>query len=211
MNRLVTMLKPGIVSFLVFCFFSSYSQSDDAAIADIQAHRKKQSVTFKDPHETPLSPRDRRKFKGLNYFPIDLKYRVEAKFVRHENPVFFKMKTTTARLPDYVKYGEVQFLIDGRSYQLEVYQSPDIIKRPGYEDYLFIPFTDLTNGYATYDVGRYLEMRIPESDSVIIDFNKAYNPYCSYSPNYSCPIPPEANHLPIEIPAGEKKYKEVKH
>ena len=121
------------------------------------------------------------------------------------------MKTTTSRLPDYVKYGEVQFIIDSQSYTLEVYQSPEIIQRPGYEDYLFIPFTDLTNGETTYDVGRYLEFRIPEAEEVIVDFNKAYNPYCSYSPKFSCPIPPEPNHMPIAIPAGEKKFKDKEH
>lgn len=211
MNRTIEHSKPGIIAFLVFCFFSSYSQHDDAAIADVQAYRKKQMDTFRDPNESPLTPKDLRKFKGLNYFPIDLKYRVKAKFVRNETPVFFKMKTTTTRLPDYVKYGEVHFLIDDKPYKLEVYQSPDIMKRPGYEDYLFIPFTDLTNGFTTYDVGRYLEMRIPDSEDVLVDFNKAYNPYCSYSPNYSCPIPPEVNNLPVEVPAGEKIYKPRKH
>jgi hypothetical protein len=200
-----------MIAFLVLCFFSAYPQGDEAAIADVEAHRKKQMETFRNPSETPLSPKDRRKFKGLNYFPIDLKYRIKAKFVRNESPVFFKMKTTTTRLPDYVKFGEVHFTLDGTFHKLEVYQSPDIMKRPGYEDYLFIPFTDLTNGHTTYDVGRYLEMRIPSSEEVILDFNKAYNPYCSYSPNYSCPIPPEANHLGVEIPAGEKIYKSVKH
>jgi uncharacterized protein (DUF1684 family) len=117
------------------------------------------------------------------------------------------MKTTTTRLPEYTKYGEVHFELDGEQYILEVYQSPEISSRPGYEDYLFIPFTDLTNGDETYDVGRYLEFSIPSSEEVVVDFNLCYNPYCSYSARYSCPIPPEANRLGIPIKAGEKKYK----
>lgn len=161
-----------------------------------------------DKSKSPLLSEDREKFKGLNYYPIDLKYRVPAKFVRTENMQLFKMKTTTTRLPEYVKYGEVLFTIDGQELKLEVYQSPDITKLEGYADYLFIPFTDITNGHETYDVGRYLEFRIPQSEDVIIDFNKCYNPYCSYNPNYSCPIPPEPNRLPIAIPVGEKKFKE---
>ena len=118
----------------------------------------------------------------------------------------FKMKTTTTRLPEYVKYGEVVFTIDGTEFKLSVYQSPDIMKNPGYEDYLFIPFTDKTNGNETYEVGRYIEFRIPKSEDVIVDFNQCYNPYCSYSARFSCPIPPAENDLPIEIPAGEKKF-----
>jgi hypothetical protein len=185
----------------------SYSQTNEEASKKIKAHRKKQHQDFKGKN-SPLLPEDKKKFKGLNYFPVDLKYHVPAKFIRTENGMLFKMKTTTDRLPDYVKYGEVHFKIDSQSFVLEVYQSPDIMKRPGYEDYLFIPFTDLTNGEESYEVGRYLEFRIPKSDEVVIDFNLCYNPYCSYSPKYSCPIPPEPNQLPIRIEAGEKKYKD---
>jgi uncharacterized protein (DUF1684 family) len=206
-SNVVVLARPGVIILLAFCFFSGYSQPGADAIKEIEAYRRKQEETFRNKEETPLLKRDRKKFKGLNYYPIDLKYRVTASFVKNEHPVLFKMKTTTARLPDYVKYGEVHFTIDSQSYKLEIYQSPDIMKRPGYEDYLFIPFTDLTNGDETYDVGRYIEMRIPTSEEVTVDFNRAYNPYCSYSPNFSCPIPPAANDLPIKIPVGEKKFK----
>jgi len=201
---------PGLIIILAFCFFSNLAQDADA-LKEIADHRHKQDATFRDATKTPLLPKDRKKFKGLNYFPVDLKYRVKAKFIKNDNPVFFKMKTTTTRLPEYVKYGEVHFILDGEPFQLEVYQSPEISQRPGYSDYLFIPFTDLTNGETTYDVGRYLEFRIPASEEVIIDFNQAYNPYCSYSPNYSCPIPPEANQLHVAILAGEKKFKKKGH
>ena len=206
-SNVVVLAKPGVTILLAFCFFSGYSQPGTDAITEIEAHRRKQEQTFRNKEETPLLKRDRKKFKGLNYYPIDLKYRVQASFVKNEHPVLFKMKTTTTRLPDYIKYGEVHFTIDSQPFKLEVYQSPDIMKRPGYEDYLFIPFTDLTNGDETYDVGRYIEMRIPTTEEVTIDFNMAYNPYCSYSPNFSCPIPPAANDLPIRIPAGEKRFK----
>lgn len=190
-----------------FSFQVVAQQADDAALKEINEHRKKQQSEFRDPDKSPLDKKERKKFKGLNYYPIDLNFRVKATFVKNETPVLFKMKTTTTRLPDYVKYGDIYFLLDGEDYKLEVYQSQDLLKRPGYEDYLFIPFTDETNGKDTYDVGRYLEFRIPAGEEVILDFNKAYNPYCSYSDKYSCPIPPEVNHLPLEIKAGEKKYK----
>jgi uncharacterized protein len=137
-----------------------------------------------------------------------LKYRVAATFTKNETPELFKMKTTTTRLPDYRRYGDVRFTLDGQEFVLEVYQSPDIMRMPGYEDYLFIPFTDKTNGEETYEVGRYIEFRIPHSEEVVIDFNQCYNPYCSYGKKdtYSCPIPPAANNLPIAVKAGEMKY-----
>lgn len=178
----------------------------DSAVYEIEQYRKEQEAKFRDPEESPLDKKLRKKFKGLNYYPINLEYRVTGKFVKTENPVLFKMRTTTARLPEYQKYGEIHFELDGEQRVLEVYQSPEIIQEPGLEDHLFVPFTDETNGIETYEVGRYIEFRVPSSEDVILDFNKCYNPYCSYGSAYSCPIPPEANHLPLKILAGEMKF-----
>lgn len=178
----------------------------DSAVYEIEQYRKEQEAKFRDPKESPLDKKLRKKFKGLNYYPINLEYRVKARFVKTEKPVLFKMKTTTERLPEYQKYGELHFNLSGEARILEIYQSPEIIQKPGLEDYLFVPFTDETNGTETYEVGRYLDFRVPGSEYVTLDFNKSYNPYCSYGSAYSCPIPPKANHLPLRIPAGEKKF-----
>jgi uncharacterized protein (DUF1684 family) len=79
---------------------------------------------------------------------------------------------------------------------------------PKYKNYLFVPFKDMTNGKETYGGGRYLDLETTDiqNDSVILDFNKAYNPYCAYSNGYSCPIPPKENHLAVSIEAGEKTF-----
>jgi uncharacterized protein (DUF1684 family) len=82
---------------------------------------------------------------------------------------------------------------------------------PQYKDYLYLPFKDFTNGESTYGGGRYLDFKmsdIQENQTIIIDFNKAYNPYCAYSDGYSCPIPPSENHLQVFIEAGEKNIKD---
>jgi uncharacterized protein len=209
-----TIIKLCIVSGCAASFFCSApkniperSGSKDAKVISVEDHRIKKHQEFLSA-TSPLPPAERKKFRGLNYYPIDLTYNLTAKFVRNEKPVLFKMKTTTTRLPDYQKYADVYFTLNGKEYSLEVYQSPDLMKKSEYADYLFIPFTDETNGKETYEVGRYLELRIPEGDEVELDFNKCYNPYCSYSPNYSCPIPPAANHLTTWVSAGEKKYSE---
>ncbi|MCK5678470.1 MAG: DUF1684 domain-containing protein, partial [Flavobacteriaceae bacterium] len=91
---------------------------------------------------------------------------------------------------------------------LEIYQNQKLILTTDYEDYLFLPFTDKTNGESTYGGGRYLDLKIPDGDTTVIDFNKAYNPYCAYNHKYSCPIPPKANQLDVEINAGVKAYEE---
>jgi uncharacterized protein len=181
------------------------TRSGSPAVREVMEHRQKKHAEFLS-DKSPLSPDEKKKFKGLHYFPVDTAYRVTAKFIRTFDAPLFKMKTTTQRLPDYRKYAEVFFVLLGTEYRLEVYQSPDLMKQKEYEDYLFIPFTDATNGKETYEVGRYLEMRIPQGDQVVLDFNLCYNPYCSYSSRYSCPIPPAANQLPVEIRAGEMKY-----
>jgi uncharacterized protein (DUF1684 family) len=116
------------------------------------------------------------------------------------------MKTSTARLPEYIKYGELHFVIAGRKCKLNVYQNVELSKKPGYEDYLFLPFSDLTCGKESYIGGRYIDMRFPKYDTVLIDFNTAYNPYCAYNHKYSCPIVPLENDLAIEILAGVKKF-----
>lgn len=162
---------------------------------------------FKDPKESPLSEEDRASFKGLDFFKIDTNYVVTADFVRTPSEPPFAMPTTTDRTPIYVKYGEAYFKLKGRSYKLNIYQSQDLSANPEYFDYLFIPFTDESNGHGSYPGGRYIDFKIPTSNKIVIDFNKAYNPYCAYSGKYSCPIPPAENNLKIAIPVGVRYAK----
>nr|WP_305050744.1 DUF1684 domain-containing protein [Elizabethkingia bruuniana] len=101
--------------------------------------------------------------------------------------------------------------MEGQQYSLKVYQSQDLIKKPSFKDHLFLPFRDATNEKETYGGGRYIDLRIPKKDHLIIDFNKAYNPYCAYNAfDYNCPIVPIENKLPVEIRAGVK-YDDIYH
>lgn len=156
--------------------------------------------------KSPLTAEDFASFKSLDFFPINTKFIVEAKFVRLPNEKIFKMKTSTSRTPEYVKYGELLFTIDGKDFKLNLYQNIELIKKAGFEDYLFLPFSDLTCGKESYIGGRYIDMRIPKGNTIIIDFNKAYNPYCAYNHKYSCPIVPLENDLEIAILAGVKSF-----
>ncbi len=171
---------------------------------EILEFQKELNEEFKNPETSPLKKNDLKRFKGLNFFPINNKFQVEAKFIRTENTAPFKMKTSTDRLPTYEKYGEAIFEIDGKEYKLNIYQSHQLRNIEKYRDYLFLPFTDKTNGEETYVGGRYIDLRIPFGDSIIIDFNKAYHPSCAYHHIYSCPIPPQENHIDIPIKAGIK-------
>lgn len=145
-----------------------------------------------------------KKFVELDFFPIDEEHYIVGRFLKNENPTPFKMKTSTDRKPTYSKYGTVEFELHGKTYRLGIYQSYDLQKTEEHKDYLFLPFTDLTNGFETYGGGRYLDLSIPSGNTIVIDFNKAYNPTCAYSHGYSCPVPPKENRLNVRIEAGMK-------
>ena len=116
------------------------------------------------------------------------------------------MKTTSDRAAEYRKYGELKFQLQGKKFKLNLYQNIKLSQRKGYEDYLFLPFTDASNGEGSYGGGRYIDFRIPKGKEVVIDFNKAYNPYCAYNGKYSCPIPPVENDISVAIKAGVKTW-----
>jgi len=172
----------------------------------IQRHRDVKDIEYTDIENTPLTDELLTDFIGLKYFPIDINYEVNCTFVRDTTAIPFKMKTSTDRRPDYIKYGELKFHINNTQQKLSVYQNLKLINRAGYEDYLFIPFKDETSVNETYGGGRFLDFKIPKSDTIKLDFNLAYNPLCCYNHKYSCPIPPDENVLKVTIEAGEKNY-----
>ena len=187
----------------LFCSTFVFAQKDLLASKKFQTELNQ---SYADSLKSPLTKEDLNHFKGLDFFPIDEKYIVEATFVRTKKEKPFGMKTTTSRTPLYKKYGELRFSIEGKEFKLNVYQNIDLIKKPGYDDYLFLPFSDLTCGKESYIGGRYVDVRIQKGTIWTIDFNKAYNPYCAYNYEYSCPIVPLENDLDIEILAGVKKF-----
>lgn len=190
----------------IFMCCTLVSGQEQSLISDSKAAQIKLNEEFSNPETTILDPEDFKNFHGLEFYPIDEKFIVEAKFVRTPNEKPFLMPTTTSRLPEYVKYGEAHFSIERKDFVLNLFKSTEPYDEPGYEDYLFLPFTDLTSGDGSYGGGRFLDQRIPEGETIVIDFNKAYNPYCAYSARYSCPIPPKENDLLIKIEAGVKDF-----
>lgn len=174
---------------------------------EIMREREIKDSLFRIPGQSPLptiSAMDT--FRGLRYFPPDSSYRVKAFFERIEDGQPFRMESTGEVQDIYLPFARAHFRIKGKEEVLTIFQNLRLLKEDAYQDYLFIPFRDSTSGRLTYGGGRYLDIRIPQSDSVILDFNKAYNPYCAYSYEYSCPVPPEENTLSVAIKAGEMAY-----
>lgn len=173
-------------------------------------YQQELNASFKDASISPLKKKDLRHFKGLDFFEVDPSYIVEAKLIKTENAPTFEMATTTERKPLYKEYGKLHFTLQGKNHELTIYQSQDDLDDVKYKDYLFLPFTDDTSGEASYGGGRYMDVMttdITAENTVILNFNNTYNPYCAYNDKYSCPLTPRKNHLDLEIKAGIKVYK----
>ncbi len=195
------------VLLIIFFLFSIVqvceAQEDSAeAITDILNFQQELKKEYKGIETSPLQKEEREAFTQHKFFPIKLIYRVEAKFIRTPHEKIFIMPTTGNKKKEYVKYGEALFSLMGKEYKLSLYQSIDLAAKRQFRNYIFVPFHDATNGKETYGGGRYIDLTIPKGDSILIDFNKAYHPYCAYTKGYNCPIPPKENYLPIKVEAG---------
>ncbi|MGB1104558.1 MAG: DUF1684 domain-containing protein [Crocinitomicaceae bacterium] len=177
-------------------------QEGDPKITEIKTFQQEQNEHYKDKKHSPLTKKERRAFEGHRFYPINLDYRGEAKFEYIEQEDTIVMQTSSGREKYYRPYAYVHFKINGDSCKLTVYQSYRLRETKEYKDYLFIPFRDATSGKTSYGGGRYLDILIPEGNTVILNFNLAYNPYCAYTMGYNCTIPPAENTLNVAIRAG---------
>lgn len=182
---------------------------ETCSIEKVKDFQAEMNSHYADSLKSPLKKEDLKVFEALDFYPIDLKYCVQAIFKRTPKEKPFAMKTSTNRTPMYVKYGEITFQLDGKQHQLSIYQNIEFSKIEKYKNDLFLPFVDETSGDESYGGGRYIDLKIPDGDAVIINFNLAYNPYCAYNSGYSCPIPPQENYIEAMINAGVKMF--IKH
>jgi uncharacterized protein len=146
---------------------------------------------------------------AMHFFEPDITFKVIADFEKKENMPWFSMPTSGKMLKIFRVYGVASFYVYDTLIKLNLYQSQSLMNSPEYKEWLFLPFTDATTGNASYHGGRYIDLKTDDiiNGKVIIDFNKAYNPYCAYVSNvYNCPIPPKENQASIAIKAGEMEY-----
>ena len=199
------MLRPAnyILLYLIIGLGSNaLAQSHSEEIAQ---HRVAYKKAFSTDLNSPLSEAD---VNNLNFYNVDSNYRVIANVILLQGEKIFKMPTYAGTNADYIRFARLNFKLNGVDMQLVLYQNVALSANPTYKDYLFLPFTDPTNANTTYNGGRYLDLKFTEIENgkMMLDFNKAYNPYCAYSDGYRCPIPPAENDLTIAILAGEKRY-----
>ncbi|WP_338768084.1 DUF1684 domain-containing protein [Bernardetia sp. ABR2-2B] len=167
---------------------------------EVQTERDKKNKQFKEGNGSPIPYDDRKTFEGLNYYPIDSSYYAVAMLTLQQDPKVVKLKTSQGKDRNFKVYAKADFKLKGKPLSLDIYKA--IEDGDGFS----ILFTDQTSGETTYEVGRYVDVEV-NGLRAILDFNRAYNPYCIYDKKYDCPIPPEGSHLNIEVKAGEKIYK----
>jgi uncharacterized protein (DUF1684 family) len=165
---------------------------------ELNSFRREKDAFFASHPQSPLTPEQKREFKGLHYFPENPALRLELPVEAYPDPPEIEMQTSTGDVQTYRKLGKIHFAVDGLPAELTIYYNEN-----GY----FLPFVDALAGKETYPAGRYLEPEPLPGGKFRVDFNLAYNPYCAYNEYWSCPLTPFENRLKVPIRAGEKIYK----
>lgn len=197
------MLKTFCLATFTLFFLASCEPAEDPKYREkIAAHRMALNEQFFNPEETPLDSASFYTWKGLKFFPIKESCKVKGSLTLLNNETVFALPHSHNKSKPYKQYAKVSFTLLGKDYELLILEQQN--KKPGYENYLILPFTDETNGQETYGGGRYLDLEKSTQTEIELDFNLAYNPYCAYNQAYTCPIPPKENHLPIKVEAGVK-------
>lgn len=168
-------------------------------MTELESFRSEKNQFFAAHPQSPLTPEQKRRFKGLNYFPENPALRLEVAVEEFSQKEEIQMATTTGGVQSYTRYGKFKFTVGGQEAELAIYAG-----QHGY----FLPFVDSLAGEETYGAGRYLEPESLGGGKFLVDFNLAYNPYCAYNDRWTCPITPRENRLHVPIRAGERLFHE---
>jgi len=167
-------------------------------MTELETFRRQKDRYFKSGPDSPISHAQRDDFAGLAYYPENdgLRLVVHPEEFAEKEPIH--MTTSTGGVQEYVRWGRFGFAVDQQAAALTIYYAA----WGGF----FVPFVDATSGNETYGAGRYLELEALEDGTFLADFNLAYNPYCAYSEDFSCPVPPAENRIAVPVRAGEMQY-----
>lgn len=179
--------------FLFLTFFSKNGFCQDY-YSELAAYREKYKAETKGRFADQVQ----------SFYEPTIKYRLNATYKKPRKPKTISVPTSGEKIKDYTEFAVVTFKVDGKKYEITTYRQSPVL--PLYKNLVFVPFKDPTAPKDTYGGGRYMDMDVNDfkDGKVILDFNKAYNPYCAFSDGWNCPIPPKDNHLKVKIEAGEK-------
>lgn len=173
-------------------------------ITKIEKERKEKDVFFKVHSQSPIPPEEKNNFTSLNYYPVKPEFRFVIDIHEHKDKDEVEVNDNKGNRQEFLRWGEFKFELNDKQVTLQAYKS-DLR-----EERLWVPFRDMTNEKETYGAGRYIDLdayQDKKDDKWILDFNRAYNPFCAYSESYVCPFIPPENWLELEVKAGEKKYR----
>lgn len=203
MNQKTVLLAIAAVIVLAAVIYGmSGAETPEQYIERIEKERDRQFKFLKYNAESPLTDEQKRNLNELDYYPVDPEYRVRARLVPVDQRVMIQIPMTDGTMERYIKQAYAEFELQGKTHRLLLLQSANEVDKRNY----FLAFADETSGRETYGGGRFLDVRRDGQNSITIDFNLVYNPYCTYNPDYACPIPPKENLLTIPVMAGEKNY-----
>jgi uncharacterized protein (DUF1684 family) len=166
-------------------------------MSSLEAFRKAKDDFFRNDPQSPLTRDQQLAFRGLRYFPEDPSLDLVVDLEPFQDEERVSILTNTGDTQTYARMGTFKFVIDAVPASLTVYAN---------EHGFFLPFADSLAGKETYGAGRYLEPERLTDGRLHVDFNQAYNPYCAYNENWSCPITPQENRLEVPIRAGEMTF-----
>jgi len=192
-----------VVVGLAFWYTLTRSTDEEVYVENIQKERERQFRFLKFNLDSPLEDHQKSELTSLSFYPIDMSYRVRAKMIPAEDRRMLEIPMTDGTVEKYLKHSYAEFQLNGQPLRLLLLQAAKESDKRNF----FLAFADDTSGEETYGGGRYINLRQDGKNSITIDFNMAYNPYCAYNPDYACPLPPRENILEIPIRAGEKDYK----
>ncbi|MFC4358709.1 DUF1684 domain-containing protein [Halobium salinum] len=174
--------------------------------SDLQTHRDEKDEFLREHPHSPLPEGEREGFEGLDYFDPDPAYRFELDLQEADEKETLTVETTTDGVREYVAWGVFRFDLDEEEHTLRAFRNAGDDEDEGF----WLPFRDGTSGEETYGAGRYVDLDADEDRTDdgrwVVDFNRAYNPFCAYSAAYECPLVPASNWLETRIEAGEKTY-----
>ena len=202
--RKKTLLILPFLALLIYLLIDNGGNASQLYKAQLKQERQQKNQQFRTAENSPLLPAQRTVFDSLKYYAAAPELKIESQFSRRENPDTVAVQMSDAQTEQYLRWGLATFTLpDGSRQQLTLFQKADST-----DSALFVRFTDRSNGHRTYGGGRYLDVPMPAAAAteLTLDFNRAYNPYCAYNDQYSCPQPPPENRLSAAIPAGEKAF-----
>jgi uncharacterized protein (DUF1684 family) len=185
-----------VVIILIYSF--SGGQTTEEYIASIEDERQEKDIFMKNSDDSPFKNSEK-KYRSLLYYPIGIRYKITARFIEPNKKSIVKLSTNDNEEREYLEYGYAEFSFSDKSQKLLILENVE-------DEVLFLAFGDETSAIDTYGAGRYLDVKHSGGASITLDFNLAYNPYCAYANQFSCPLPPRQNLLSVAIEAGEKTY-----